>query len=94
MDFYEQAKLTAVAAKDVIEGNQAQKTIADVIFKVTEDNAQEVLDQLWKTRSEIAGEDSTDGEQAVESEEEIGDEEETDSKKDAGSEEDADSEEE
>lgn len=94
VDFYEQAKLTAVAAKDVIEGNQAQKTIADVIFKVTEDNAQEVLDQLWKTRSEIAGEDSTDGEQAAESEEEIGDEEETDSKKDAGSEEDADSEEE
>lgn len=94
VDFYEQAKLTAVAAKDVIEGNQAQKTIADVIFKVTEDNAQEVLDQLWKTRSEIAGEDSTDREQAAESEEEIGDEEETDSKKDAGSEEDADSEEE
>lgn len=94
VDFYEQAKLTAVAAKDVIEGNQAQKTIADVIFKVTEDNAQEVLDQLWKTRSEIAGEDSTDGEQAAEPEEDIDDEEETDSKKDAGSEEDVDSEEE
>ncbi len=68
VDFYEQAKLTAVAAKDMVEGNQATKTIADVIFKVTEDNAQEVLDQLWKTRGEKAGESSTDGESAPEEE--------------------------
>lgn len=94
VDFYEQAKLTAVAAKDVVEGNQTQKTIADVIFKVTEDNAQEVLDQLWKTRSEIAAEDSTDGEEAAESEEDVDDEEETESEKDADSGEDKDSEEE
>ena len=64
VDFYEQAKLTAVAAKDVVEGNQARKTIADVVFKVTEDNAQEVLDQLWKTRGENAGENSTEEESA------------------------------
>ena len=35
--------------RDMIEGNQREKTISDVIFKVTEENAQEVLDQLWKT---------------------------------------------
>ena len=64
VDFYEQAKLTAVAAKDMVEGNQARKTIADVVFKVTEDNAQEVLDQLWKTRGENAGENSTEEESA------------------------------
>jgi ABC-type sugar transport system substrate-binding protein len=69
VDFYEQAKLTAVAAKDVVEGNQARKTIADVVFKVTEDNAQEVLDQLWKTRGENAGENSTEEESASEEEE-------------------------
>jgi ABC-type sugar transport system substrate-binding protein len=68
VDFYEQAKLTAVAAKDMVEGNQAKKTIADVIFKVTEDNAQEVLDQLWKTRGENAGESAADGDSAVEEE--------------------------
>ena len=94
VDFYEQAKLTAVAAKDVVEGNQAQKTIADVIFKVTEDNAQEVLDQLWKTRSEIAGEDSTGGEEAAEPEEDADDKEQTDAEEEADSEKDADSEEE
>ena len=48
-DFFEQANLAAVAARDMIEGNQREKTISDVIFKVTEENAQEVLDQLWKT---------------------------------------------
>ena len=69
VDFYEQAKLTAVAAKDVVEGNQARKTIADVVFKVTEDNAQEVLDQLWKTRGENAGENSTEEESASAEEE-------------------------
>lgn len=68
VDFYEQAKLTAVAAKDMVEGNQAKKTIADVIFKVTEDNAQEVLDQLWKTRGDNAGESATDGKTASEEE--------------------------
>lgn len=68
VDFYEQAKLTAVAAKDMVEGNQARKTIADVVFKVTEDNAQEVLDQLWKTRGENAGENTT--EEAASEEEE------------------------
>lgn len=51
-DFYEQANLAAVAAKDMIEGNQQERVISSVIFKVTEDNAQEVLDQLWKTRAE------------------------------------------
>ena len=94
VDFYEQAKLTAVAAKDVVEGNQAQKTIADVIFKVTEDNAQEVLDQLWKTRSEIAGEDSTGGEEAAEPEEDSDHKEQTDAEEEADSEKDTDSEEE
>lgn len=69
VDFYEQAKLTAVAAKDMVDGNQARKTIADVVFKVTEDNAQEVLDQLWKTRGENAGEKSTEEEAASEEEE-------------------------
>jgi ABC-type sugar transport system substrate-binding protein len=69
VDFYEQAKLTAVAAKDMVEGNQARKTIADVVFKVTEDNAQEVLDQLWKTRGENAGENTTE-EEAASAEEE------------------------
>lgn len=68
VDFYEQAKLTAVAAKDMIEGNQAKKMIDDVIFKVTEDNAQEVLDQLWKTRSEDAGESASEEENASEGE--------------------------
>jgi len=51
-DFYEQANLAAVAARDMIEGNQREKTISDVIFKVTEENAQEVLDQLWKTKKD------------------------------------------
>lgn len=69
VDFYEQAKLTGVAAKDMVEGNQAKKTIADVIFKVTEDNAQEVLDQLWKTRSGNAAEETTAEEAAAEEEE-------------------------
>ena len=69
VDFYEQAKLTAVAAKDMVEGNQARKTIADVVFKVTEDNAQEVLEQLWKTRGENAGENTTE-EEAASAEEE------------------------
>ena len=68
VDFYEQAKLTAVAAKDLVDGNQARKTIANVVFKVTEDNAQEVLDQLWKTRGENAGENTTEGETASEEE--------------------------
>ena len=68
VDFYEQAKLIAVAAKDMIEGNQQKKTIADVIFKVTEENAQEVLDQLWKTRGDkeqdgSAAKDSTSSEE-------------------------------
>ena len=68
VDFYEQAKLIAVAAKDMIEGNQQKKTIADVIFKVTEENAQEVLDQLWKTRGDEgrggnAAKDSTSSEE-------------------------------
>ncbi|MDO5132758.1 MAG: hypothetical protein Q4D81_07230 [Eubacteriales bacterium] len=49
-DFYEQASLTACAAKDLIEGNQTEKEIPGVIFKVTEENAQEVLDELWNTR--------------------------------------------
>ena len=75
VDFYEQAKLTAVAAKDMVEGNQARKTIADVVFKVTEDNAQEVLDQLWKTRGENAGENTTE-EEAASAEEEDADTEE------------------
>lgn len=52
-DFYEQAGLTAVAAKDLVEGNQKEKKISNVIFKVTEENAQEVLDQLWNTREKI-----------------------------------------
>ena len=50
MDFYEQANLAAVASKDLIEGNQESRIIANVLFKVTEENAQEVLDQLWKSR--------------------------------------------
>lgn len=66
VDFYEQAKLTGIAAKDMVEGNQAKKTIADVVFKVTEDNAQEVLDQLWKTRSENSAENTTAEEAASE----------------------------
>ncbi len=49
-DFYEQATLAAVAAKDLVEGNQGDVRIFDVIIKVTEDNAQEILDQLWKAR--------------------------------------------
>lgn len=57
VDFYEQANLAAVAAKDMIEGNQAEKTISNVIFKVTEENAQEILDQLWNTRSETVQEE-------------------------------------
>ena len=68
VDFYEQTKLTAVAAKDMVEGNQTHKTIADVIFKVTEDNAQEVLDQLWKTREDqaenVKDEEDEDGAEA------------------------------
>ena len=35
---------------------------------MTEDNAQEVLDQLWKTRGENAGESAADGDSAVEEE--------------------------
>lgn len=75
VDFYEQAKLTGVAAKDMVEGNQVKKTIADVIFKVTEDNAQEVLDQLWKTRNGNAAENTTEetaseGDSAAEEEDE------------------------
>lgn len=49
-DFYEQAYLCAGAAKDLLEGNQGENFIPTVIFKVTEENAQEVLDQLWKAR--------------------------------------------
>lgn len=70
-DFYEQANLAAVAAKDLVEGNQEGAAISDVIFKVTEDNAQEVLDQLWRTGGAASGaedpgdrdaeEESTDG---------------------------------
>ena len=52
-DFYEQADLTAVAGKDLIEGNQKKKQIASVVFKVTENNSQEVLDQLWDTREKV-----------------------------------------
>ena len=52
-DFYEQADLTAVAGKDLIEGNQSKKQIASVVFKVTENNSQEVLDQLWDTREKV-----------------------------------------
>ena len=52
-DFYEQADLTAVAGKDLIEGNQNKKQIASVVFKVTENNSQEVLDQLWDTREKV-----------------------------------------
>lgn len=67
-DFYEQANLAAVAAKDMIEGNQKEKTISSVIFKVTEDNAQEVLDQLWRTREEeeAGSEEGETGETAAE----------------------------
>ena len=61
-------KKMLLAAKDMIEGNQQKKTIADVIFKVTEENAQEVLDQLWKTRGDkeqggSAAKDSTSSEE-------------------------------
>ena len=64
-DFYEQASLTAVAAKDLIEGNQQEKMIANVVFKVTEENAQEVLDLLWKTMIDLEGRDTgTTGETA------------------------------
>lgn len=49
-DFYEQATLAAVAAKDLVEGNQGDVRISEVILKVTEDNAQEILDQLWRAR--------------------------------------------
>ncbi len=52
-DFYEQANLTAVAGKDLIEGIQRVKKIDSVVFKVTEDNAQEVLDQLWDTKEKV-----------------------------------------
>lgn len=58
-DFYEQSKLTAVAARDMIEGNQPDKMINNVVFKVTEDNAQEVLDQLWKARNSGDEEDAS-----------------------------------
>ena len=58
-DFYEQSKLTAVAARDMIEGNQPDKMINNVVFKVTEDNAQEVLDQLWKARNSEEEEDAS-----------------------------------
>ena len=80
-DFYEQSKLTAVAAKDMVEGNQAKKTIADVIFKVTEENAQEVLDQLWKTRNEedneTAGTNGTGEEESADPDEDSADSEST-----------------
>ena len=52
-DFFEQADLTAIAGKDLIEGNQSKKQIASVVFKVTENNSQEVLDQLWDTREKV-----------------------------------------
>ena len=51
VDFYEQANLASVASKDMIEGNRPDRRISNVIFKVTEENAQEVLDQLWNTRN-------------------------------------------
>lgn len=51
VDFYEQANLASVASKDMIEGNRPDRMISNVIFKVTEENAQEVLDQLWNTRN-------------------------------------------
>ena len=57
-DFYEQASLTAVAAKDLIEGNLPEKMISNVVFKVTEENAQEVLDLLWKTRTALESRDA------------------------------------
>ena len=78
-DFYEQANLTAVAAKDLIEGNQAGGTISAVIFKVTEDNAQEVLDQLWRTRPE----QEEEKEEEEEEESGSGDAEDTDGADDA-----------
>jgi ABC-type sugar transport system substrate-binding protein len=81
VDFYEQSKLIAVAAKDMVEGNQDKKTIADVIFKVTEENAQEVLDQLWKTRneeeSETAGTNGTGEEESADPDEDRADSEST-----------------
>lgn len=57
-DFYEQANLIAVAAEDLVEGNRKEGSIANVVFKVTEENAQEILDQLWRTRGQ---EDSGEG---------------------------------
>ena len=66
-DFYEQASLTAVAAKDLIEGNLPEKMISNVVFKVTEENAQEVLDLLWKTRTALESRDAgATGETAAE----------------------------
>lgn len=52
-DFYEQANLAAVAGKDLIDGNQKGRRIASVVFKVTEENAQEVLDQLWDMKEKV-----------------------------------------
>ena len=52
-DFYEQANLAAVAGKDLIDGNQQGRRIASVVFKVTEENAQEVLDQLWDMKEKV-----------------------------------------
>ena len=72
-DFYEQASLTAVAAKDLIEGNLPEKMISNVVFKVTEENAQEVLDLLWKTRTALESRDAgTTGETAAEAATEAG----------------------
>ena len=52
-DFYEQANLAAVAGKDLIDGNQQGRRIASVVFKVTEENAQEVLDQLRDMKEKV-----------------------------------------
>lgn len=72
-DFYEQASLTAVAAKDLIEGNLPEKMISNVVFKVTEENAQEVLDLLWKTRTALESRDAgATGETAAEAATEAG----------------------
>ena len=72
-DFYEQASLTAVAAKDLIEGNLPEKMISNVVFKVTEENAQEVLDLLWKTRTALESRDAgSTGETAAEAATEAG----------------------
>ena len=69
MDFYEQANLAAVASKDLVEGNQESRIISNVIFKVTEENAQEVLDQLWKSGGGAAQEEAEEEAQEGETEE-------------------------